>query len=69
MADRSIGIEHGPIEIVVDLKTARDGNKALKEATADAEVQAKSQGRKLMPGYGARREGDKLTIIFALQAE
>lgn len=69
MADRSIDTKHGSIEIVVDLKTARDGNTALREATAEAEAQAKAQRRKLRPGYGTRRDGDTLYIIFALQAE
>lgn len=69
MADRSIDTKYGSIEVAVDLKTARDGNTALKEATADAETQAKAMKRKLRPGYGTRREGDTLYIVFALQAE
>lgn len=69
MADRIIDTKYGSIEVAVDLKTSRDGNAALKEAKTDAEMQAKAMKRKLRPGYGTRREGDTLYIIFALQAE
>lgn len=68
MADRNIVCPHGSIEIEVNLTSIKDGNKALADATAEAAVQAKAQGRTLANGYGTRRDGDMLTIIFPLRA-
>lgn len=69
MADRSINCPHGSVEIVINLAKTKDGNKALAEATAKAAAQAKAQGRALGEGYGTRRDGDMLAIIFPLKAE
>lgn len=68
MADRSIDCSHGSIEIEINLAKSKDGNKALSEATAKAVAQAKADGRSLGEGYGTRREGDTLAIIFPLKA-
>lgn len=69
MADRSIDCPHGSIEIKINLATTKDGNKALAEAAAKAMAQAKAEGRALAEGYGTRREGDMLALIFPLKAE
>lgn len=68
MADIGIGVPYGSIEVEIHLATTRDGNKALAEAAASAKAQAKAQGRDLGDGYGTRREGDTLAIIFPLRA-
>lgn len=69
MADICINCPHGSIEITVNLAKTRDGNKALAEAETDARAQAKAQGRQLGEGYGTRRDGDTLSIVFPLKAE
>lgn len=68
MADRSIDCPNGSISIEINLAKTRDGNKALAGATAKATAQAKAEGRALAEGYGTRRDGDTLAVIFPLKA-
>lgn len=68
MADIPIECPNGSIEISVNLATAKDGNKALADARADATSQAKSQKRQLTGEYGTRRDGDVLAVVFPLKA-
>lgn len=65
MADRPIDTKYGAIEVKVDLATAKEGNQALAAAQDAAKAEASREGRKLRPGYGTRRDGNVLTIIFA----
>lgn len=67
MADKVIAAPFGSVSVTISLKTAKDGNKALAEARANAVQQAAAQGRKLNGDlYGTKRDGDDLTITFPL---
>lgn len=65
MADIQIDTKYGAIEVKVDLAAVKDGNQALAAAQEAAKTKASREGRKLRPGYGTRRDGNVLTIIFA----
>lgn len=68
MSEREIAAPNGSISVTVSMKGAAGGNELLAEAQAKANAIAATTGKQIsLDGYGVKRDGEDITITFAIK--